>query len=65
MDWLTREVLAWRSSNTLEAEFCVEALNEGGFRFGPPEIVNMEHGRATGSSGHVTSGRAVHIFCLD
>ncbi len=28
MDWLTRKVLAWRISNTLEADFCVEALNE-------------------------------------
>ncbi|RWR51075.1 hypothetical protein EOW66_12410 [Sinirhodobacter huangdaonensis] len=65
MDWFPREVLAWRISNTLEAEFCVEALNEAIHRFGPPEIVNMEYGRATGSSGHATSGGAVHIFCLD
>jgi len=28
MDWHTRKVLAWRISNTLEADFCVEALNE-------------------------------------
>ncbi len=28
MDWFTRKVLAWRISNTLEAEFCLEALNE-------------------------------------
>ena len=28
MDWATRKVLAWRLSNTLEADFCVEALNE-------------------------------------
>tara|TARA_R100000750_G_scaffold62366_1_gene55911 strand:+ start:7363 stop:7689 length:327 start_codon:yes stop_codon:yes gene_type:complete len=26
MDWHTRKVLAWRISNTLEAEFCVDAL---------------------------------------
>jgi transposase InsO family protein len=65
MGWFTREVLAWRSSNTLEAEFCVEALNEAIHRFGPPEIMNMEHGRATGSSGHATSALAVHIFRLD
>ena len=30
MDWHTRKVLAWRISNTLEADFCVEALNEAG-----------------------------------
>ncbi len=28
MDWFTRKMLAWRISNTLEADFCVEALNE-------------------------------------
>ena len=36
MDWHTRKVLAWRISNTYEAEFCVEALNEAILRFGPP-----------------------------
>ena len=40
MDWLTRKVLAWRISNTLEADFCVEALNEAIHKFGPPEIMN-------------------------
>lgn len=38
MDWHTRKVLAWRISNTLEAEFCVEALSEAIHRFGAPEI---------------------------
>ena len=28
MDWATRKVLAWRLSNTLDASFCVDALNE-------------------------------------
>jgi putative transposase len=27
MDWVSRAVLAWRLSNTLSAEFCVEALD--------------------------------------
>ncbi len=44
MDWHTRKVLAWRISNTLEADFCVEALNEAIHRFGPPEIVNTDQG---------------------
>jgi putative transposase len=34
MDWRKRKVLAWRISNTLEAEFCVDALNEGIHTFG-------------------------------
>jgi putative transposase len=42
MDWFTRKVLAWRISNTLEADFCVEALNEAVHRFGPPEIMNTD-----------------------
>jgi putative transposase len=44
MDWHTRKVLAWRISNTYEAEFCVEALNEAILRFGPPEIMNTDQG---------------------
>jgi putative transposase len=44
IDWHTRKVLAWRISNTLEAEFCVEALNEAIQRFGPPEIMNTDQG---------------------
>jgi putative transposase len=44
MDWHTRKVLAWRTSNTLEAGFCVEALNEAIHRFGAPEIMNTDQG---------------------
>ena len=40
----TRKVLAWRISNTMEADFCVEALNEAIARFGPPEIMNTDQG---------------------
>jgi putative transposase len=44
MDWYTRKVLAWRISNTLEADFCVEALNEAIHKFGAPEIMNTDQG---------------------
>jgi len=44
MDWHTRKVLAWRISNTLEAEFCIDALNEAIHKFGPPEIMNTDQG---------------------
>lgn len=44
MDWFTRKVLAWRISNTLEADFCVEALSEAIHKFGPPEIMNTDQG---------------------
>ena len=44
MDWFTRKVLACRISNTLEAEFCLEALNEALHKFGVPEIMNIDQG---------------------
>jgi len=44
MDWVSRTVLAWRLSNTLGAEFCVEALEEALARHGRPEIFNTDQG---------------------
>ena len=44
MDWATRHVLAWRLSNTMDARFCVEALNEAMGKYGKPEIFNTDQG---------------------
>src|SRR5271155_597470 len=44
MDWVSRTVLAWRLSNTLGADFCVEALEEALARYGRPEIFNTDQG---------------------
>jgi putative transposase len=44
LDLLSRKVLAWRLSNTLTADFCVEALEEALAKFGPPEIFNTDKG---------------------
>ena len=44
MDWASRKVLSWRLSNTLEASFCVEALEEALGRYGAPEIFNTDQG---------------------
>ena len=44
MDWVSRAVLAWRLSNTLGAEFCVEALEEALAHYGRPEIFNTDQG---------------------
>jgi putative transposase len=44
MDWATRKVLAWRISNTLDAGFCVEALEEALSHYGKPEIFNTDQG---------------------
>jgi putative transposase len=44
VDWFSRRVLAWRVSITLEAAFCIEALEEALARYGRPEIVNTDQG---------------------
>ena len=43
MDWHSRHVVAWRLSNTLEAGFCGEALEEALAR-GNPEVFNADQG---------------------
>ena len=43
IDWYSRYVLSWRLSNTLDADFCVEAL-EDALRKGKPEIFNTDQG---------------------
>jgi putative transposase len=44
MDWFARRILAWRLSNTMEAEFCVEVLEEALAKHGRPEIFNSDQG---------------------
>ena len=44
MDWATRKVLSWRLSNSMDAEFCIHALEEALARYGPPEIFNTDQG---------------------
>ena len=44
MDWASRFVLAWRLSNTLDASFCTDALDEALARHGAPEIFNTDQG---------------------
>jgi putative transposase len=44
MDWASRKVLAWRLSNTLDASFCTEALEEAIRKYGVPEIFNTDQG---------------------
>jgi len=50
MDWYNRFVLAWRLSNTLDAGFCVEALEEA-LSQGRPEIFNTDQGVQFTSTG--------------
>jgi putative transposase len=44
MDWYSRKVLAWRLSNTLQADFCVAALKEALAKHGTPDIFNTDQG---------------------
>ena len=44
LDWASRRVLAWRVSNSLAADSCVEALEEALARYGKPEIFNTDQG---------------------
>lgn len=42
VDWYSRRMLAWRLSNTLTTDFCIEALEEAITRYGTPEIFNTD-----------------------
>ena len=44
VDWCSRRVLSWRLSITMEAAFCVEALEEALARHGRPEVFNTDQG---------------------
>ena len=44
MDWYSRKVLAWRVSNTMDADFCVDALEEAISRYGAPDTFNTDQG---------------------
>ena len=51
VDWFSRRVLAWRLSITMEAAFCIEALEEALTRHARPEIFNSDQGSQFTSIG--------------
>jgi putative transposase len=51
MDWMSRKVLAWRVSNTMDVEFCLEALEDALARFGKPEIFNTDRAASSPRRG--------------
>ena len=63
MDWHTRKVLSWRVSNSLESDFCAEALEEALARFGAPGFFNIERGAQFTSQAFsgMLKGRGVAI----
>jgi putative transposase len=44
MDWFTRRILARRLSNTMEASFCIDAVEEALAKHGCPQIFNTDQG---------------------
>ena len=44
MDWYSRQVLSWRISNTMDVNFCCNALEEALEKYGKPEIFNSDQG---------------------
>ena len=44
VDWYSRKILSWRLSNSLDADFCVAALEEALARFPKPKIFNTDQG---------------------
>jgi putative transposase len=44
LDWASRRVLAWRLSNTLTTDFCLDAVREAITQYGCPEIFNTDQG---------------------
>lgn len=44
IDWYSRKVLAWELSNSMDARFCVEALETAIEKYGKPEIFNTDQG---------------------
>ena len=63
MDWFSRKVLAWRPSNTMDADFCVAALEEAIARHGRPDIFNTDQGPVHQLRLHddVEGGRNPHL----
>jgi putative transposase len=44
IDWYSRRVLAWRISNSMDASFCVDCLEDALHRQGKPEVFNSDQG---------------------
>jgi len=73
MDWATRKVLSWRLSNTLDASFCVEALDEAIAKYGKPVIMNTDSRACCGKAMRcqhlvilIDNGCDVEVFvCID
>jgi len=44
IDWYSRKVLSWRLSNSMDASFCIDCLEEALQQYGKPEVFNSDQG---------------------
>ena len=61
IDWFSRRVLSWRISNSMTADFCVDALQEAISRYGVPEIFNTDQGSQFTASSFICVLQKNHI----
>lgn len=61
MGWCYRKVLRWRLSNTLDTEFCIDALEEAIENFGTPETFNSDQGSQFTSEAFTSVLKEYHI----
>ena len=61
VDWASRRVLAHRISITMEADFCIEALEEAFAKYGQPEIFNTDQGSQFSSLDFTSALKARQI----
>ena len=63
VDWASRKVLAHRLSITMDAQFCIDAVEEALARYGTPQIFNTDQGSQFTSAGFIEtlSGRGIRI----
>lgn len=64
IDWATRRVLAWRLSNTLTTDFCIETVQEAIAKHGKPEIFNTDQGAQFTDGDFVALIRKEHGIAL-
>jgi putative transposase len=65
MDWATHKVLAWRLSNTMDAEFCIQALEGAVASFGVPEIFNTDQSLPLRRQGAASSPARASPSCAE
>ncbi len=61
MDWHSRKILSWRVSNTMDTDFCINALQDALARYGAPEIFNTDQGAQFTSSAFTQLLKDSHV----